>query len=256
LDRDHRTVLGAARLRLKDDEGKKEAAPKKSAKGGFKELVSFVEDWAHNALNKFSMAGELHELRGFIPRDFPIDEPLTKEGRTALLNAAENGHLHLCEFLANPGSDNVEPANVSVKERKDHRTALMLAAMNNHTQVVAWLLSKGARVDDKDIHGQFPLMFVAEYCCTAVGATETAKMLLDAKAAVGVKDRRLNTPLHLAASQGGLEVATLLVEHGAVLTGQNINGKTPQEVAAKAGHTDLADYLGELSLSGALASAN
>eukprot|EP00746_Dinoflagellata_sp_MGD_P069116 gnl/MRDRNA2_/MRDRNA2_28345_c0_seq1.p1 gnl/MRDRNA2_/MRDRNA2_28345_c0~~gnl/MRDRNA2_/MRDRNA2_28345_c0_seq1.p1 ORF type:complete len:2680 (+),score=576.91 gnl/MRDRNA2_/MRDRNA2_28345_c0_seq1:800-8041(+) len=252
LDRHQQTVLAAARKRRDAGDGEKETATKKGAKVGWKEIIAFLEDWAHTVLSKAAADDELDVVKAFMPRDFPLDEPLTKDGRTVLLTAAQNGHLRICEFLDNVAGGDVDPINVSVKERKDHRTALMFAASKNDTQICTWLLSKGASVHDKDIHGQFPLMFVAENCKN-MASIETARVLLNAKAAVGSKDRRLNTALHLAAAEGGLEMVTLLAEHGAALTVQNINGKTPAEVAAKAGHTDLGEYLGELALSGSLA---
>lgn len=56
------------------------------------------------------------------------------------------------------------------------------------------------------------------------------------------------TPLHEAASGGYLEIATLLVDHGAKVNLLDRHDQTPLHVAAKNGHAGMVKYLGRKAL--------
>ncbi|PKU65038.1 Ankyrin repeat domain-containing protein 2 [Dendrobium catenatum] len=60
---------------------------------------------------------------------------------------------------------------------------------------------------------------------------ECAKVLLEAGAAVDALDKNKNTALHYAAGHGRKECVELLLENDAAVTLQNLDGKTPIEVA-------------------------
>jgi cytohesin len=59
------------------------------------------------------------------------------DGSTALILAAQNGHLAVVEALLKAGAD-------AARATTDGRTALHLAAQNGHTAVVEALLKAGA----------------------------------------------------------------------------------------------------------------
>ncbi|MQM01099.1 hypothetical protein Taro_033850 [Colocasia esculenta] len=58
-----------------------------------------------------------------------------------------------------------------------------------------------------------------------------AQALLEAGAAVDSLDKNKNTALHYAAGYGRKECVALLLENGAAVTLQNLDGKTPIDVA-------------------------
>ncbi|KAL6953522.1 hypothetical protein U1Q18_046363 [Sarracenia purpurea var. burkii] len=58
-----------------------------------------------------------------------------------------------------------------------------------------------------------------------------AQILLEAGATVDALDKNKNTALHYAAGYGRKECVALLLEHGAAVTLQNLDGKTPIDVA-------------------------
>jgi ankyrin repeat protein len=53
------------------------------------------------------------------------------------------------------------------------------------------------------------------------------------------------TPLHVASTYGYVEVARILIEHGADVTAKAVNGWTPLHEASKRGHIDVAGFLVE-----------
>ncbi|XP_052191970.1 ankyrin repeat domain-containing protein 2B isoform X2 [Diospyros lotus] len=67
----------------------------------------------------------------------------------------------------------------------------------------------------------------------SVGDVEVkcAQVLLEAGALVDALDKNKNTALHYAAGYGRKECVALLLEHGAAVTLQNLDGKTPIDVA-------------------------
>jgi ankyrin repeat protein len=54
-----------------------------------------------------------------------------------------------------------------------------------------------------------------------------------------------STPLHMASTYGHVEVARVLVEHGADMAARNDEGYSPLHVASKNGHVDVARFLVE-----------
>jgi ankyrin repeat protein len=74
-------------------------------------------------------------------------------------------------------------------------------------------------------------------------AKEAVELLLKQKANVNVTDENANTPLHLAAEKGYLEIVELLLKSGANVKAKNTKSNTPLHVAAKNGHIDIVKLL-------------
>uniref|UniRef100_A0A7C8Z9H5 STI1/HOP DP domain-containing protein n=1 Tax=Opuntia streptacantha TaxID=393608 RepID=A0A7C8Z9H5_OPUST len=87
-------------------------------------------------------------------------------------------------------------------------------------------LADGADKDEEDSEGRTALHFACGY-----GEVECARVLLDAGAKVDALDKNKNTALHYAAGYGRKECVALLLENGASVTLQNLDGKTPIDVA-------------------------
>eukprot|EP00746_Dinoflagellata_sp_MGD_P075045 gnl/MRDRNA2_/MRDRNA2_30236_c0_seq1.p1 gnl/MRDRNA2_/MRDRNA2_30236_c0~~gnl/MRDRNA2_/MRDRNA2_30236_c0_seq1.p1 ORF type:complete len:2959 (-),score=667.55 gnl/MRDRNA2_/MRDRNA2_30236_c0_seq1:52-7932(-) len=222
-----------------------------------KDPVKILEAWARDDVRIAAERGDMQGLRVFVPQDLDVDEQLDKDGRTAMSFAAQNGHLEMVKWLGSPQiatkvSEDQGPAKVqrdgaslNLREKKDHRTPLMFAASGAHLQICAWMISMKVNLAEKDIHGKTALHVIAEQC-VASDACDCAKLLLDSQASVAAKDRRLETPIHIACREGGFEMVELLLERGATLTEKNIQGKTPSEVAAASGKTDVAEHLADV----------
>lgn len=122
---------------------------------------------------------------------------------------------------------------------EEKRTALMLAAFNGHTTTVKILLDHGAKLSERDSMGRTALMFAA----TGDNAA-ACEALLTAGADVNATDAGEGfTPLMHAASEGQLEVVTLLLKHNADRDRRDIDGDTAKSFAEQNGHTEVVQAL-------------
>ncbi|KAI3752757.1 hypothetical protein L2E82_24794 [Cichorium intybus] len=80
--------------------------------------------------------------------------------------------------------------------------------------------------DEEDSEGRTALHFACGY-----GEVKCAQILLEAGAKVNALDKNKNTALHYASGYGRKDCVALLLEHGASVTLQNMDGKTPIDVA-------------------------
>ncbi|KAF1869778.1 hypothetical protein Lal_00017355 [Lupinus albus] len=87
-------------------------------------------------------------------------------------------------------------------------------------------LASGSDKDEEDSEGRTALHFSCGY-----GEVKCAQVLLEAGAKVDALDKNKNTALHYAAGYGRKECVALLLENGAAVTLQNLDGKTPIDVA-------------------------
>jgi ankyrin repeat protein len=166
-------------------------------------------------------------------------------------DAAKNGDVKKVKAL-------LETAPKSLNEKDDFgKTPLHLATTGGYKDVVALLLEKGADADIKDNVGRRPLEITTNreiavllqkhtsppfiekggeiLTAAATGNAAMVKSLLDRNPElVRSKTTSLfSTPLHWAAAKGYKEVVVLLLERGAPVNAQDLDGSTPlHEVAA------------------------
>ncbi len=135
-------------------------------------------------------------------------------------------------------------ANYSATDRSGNTPLHMAAATNAH-EVAAKLLQYGAEVNSCNRSLAAPLHFAAWF-----NAEETAKILIDNGAQIDSKDSAGNTPLHIATADDATEtravflphgaccnrignniVINLLIDSGANVLAENIEGHTPLSIA-------------------------
>ena len=141
-------------------------------------------------------------------------------GETPLMTAARTGNAEIVRALIAAGAD------VNATEQSEGQTALMWAAAENHAAVVEVLVEAGANVNARTINHDF--------------------QKLTPKPGNTIMERPLGalTALHLAARQGALEAADVLVRRGAELQAVDpAHNFTPLLTAILNGHYDLAAML-------------
>ncbi|XP_054468147.1 putative palmitoyltransferase ZDHHC13 [Anoplopoma fimbria] len=140
---------------------------------------------------------------------------------TPLHWAIRQGHLPMVIQLMRYGAD---PA---VADGEGYR-ALHLAILFQHMAIAAYLMAKGQEVDGPDCNGQTPLMLAAQ----KIIGPEPTNFLIKNNASVSAVDKvNRNTPLHCAVLAGNVDAAHILLEAGASVDAENINGHTPIDLA-------------------------
>uniref|UniRef100_A0A665V0U1 Palmitoyltransferase n=1 Tax=Echeneis naucrates TaxID=173247 RepID=A0A665V0U1_ECHNA len=140
---------------------------------------------------------------------------------TPLHWAIRQGHLPMVIQLMRYGAD------PSIADGEGYR-ALHLAILFQHMAIAAYLMAKGQEVDGPDCNGQTPLMLAAQ----KIIGPEPTNFLIKNNASVSAVDKvSRNTPLHCAVLAGNVDAAHILLEAGASVDADNINGHTPIDLA-------------------------
>jgi hypothetical protein len=149
-----------------------------------------------------------------------------------LLQAVEFGNVSTVKMLA-------KCTNVSCTiDGYARNTPLIDAADNGNVEVVQVLLESGANLE-----GANEIQRTALHKSASKGHLEVCRLLLASGAKVDPLDWWKETPLHYAARNGHLTVLKLLVGMGADVTMKNEEGQTAGDIARKAGHSDVSDWL-------------
>lgn len=101
---------------------------------------------------------------------------------------------------------------------------LCVAVRHGDVQGVRTCLNAGASADERDQHGWAPLHYGA-----SCGHVEACQALLESSSDLEVQLPDLSTPLMLAAEEGHLDVARLLLNHGAWSEQKDEDGFTALE---------------------------
>ena len=142
------------------------------------------------------------------------------EGETVLMTAARTGSRAVVSLLLARGAD------VNAREQAFGETALMWAAAENHPDIVQQLLEAGADIDLRSVTLEF-----ARFRFNLATMVNT------------VLPRGSLTALMLAARQGALASATVLVDRGAALNLADPDNTSAMVTAIINGHYDVAALL-------------
>eukprot|EP00794_Sanderia_malayensis_P018095 gene18095-19903_t len=134
-------------------------------------------------------------------------------------SAIESANLKQIDILIDSG------LSVNVRDNKG-LSLLHHAALRNQADVVALLLERDADPNCEGPEDQTPLHFSA-----AQGNRMITKLLLEYGANVRAQDRLFRSPLHMCAGNlQSLEVSFILVEHGARIEDNDLEGTRPVDL--------------------------
>ncbi|KAF0920068.1 hypothetical protein E2562_032758 [Oryza meyeriana var. granulata] len=210
-------------------------------------LIQFLKEQKDNSV----MAGVVKEIESMLARGH-LDLPIT------LCFAVTRGDDFLLHQLLKRGLDPNESDN-------DGHTALHIAASKGNEQCVRLLLEYGADPNARDSEGKVPLW---EALCEKHAAV--VQLLVEGGADLSSGDTSLyafiaveesntellndiiryggdvnrarrdgTTALHRAVCDGNVQMAELLLEHGADIDKQDSNGWTPRALADQQGHDEI-----------------
>jgi len=149
-----------------------------------------------------------------------------------LMEASQEGHLELVQYLLVMEADVYQRTSTG-------DSALAFACEGGHTEIVETLVNAGASIDQADKEGRTPLMKAAR-----AGHIDTVRYLLSKGADVNrSSDNNDATILSLVCANGHLELASLLLKHGANPNHLLKDRSNCLIEAAKHGHINIVQLL-------------
>lgn len=193
-------------------------------------VASLDPTWPTRGLPGAVARGDMDQV---IQRLAQRDDPnyADARGRTAVMIAADAGHLAALKLMVEHGGD-LRAHTVSGE------SSLMLAAARGHHDVVDWLLQQGVAIDLQDRSGRTALMLAARGDHGA-----TAEELLGYHAKIELRTEQGYSALMVAAQQGAAKVIPRLLERGASLEHRDRAGATALALAVDGGHVEVAEQL-------------
>jgi len=150
-----------------------------------------------------------------------------QEGMKRLFDP-QQPHLTVWVWIYDPKYPSRVPFEISKVPSRLQATPLHYAAFCGLRDVVEFLVIEHSQ--DVNVPG-FNLKSTALHEASSM---EVAQLLLEHGADVRVGDEYTETPLHRASEMGRAEVVQLLLGHGADVMAQDVHGRTPLHVASSA----------------------
>jgi ankyrin repeat protein len=200
--------------------------------------VRAANNYGATAMSLAAVVGDTQMLQVLLAAGADPESP-NDEGQTALMTVARTGNVASAKLLLRYGAD------LHAKEKWGGQNALMWAAAQQQPEMIRFLLSRGAKVNEraivrdwqrrvtaegrpKDLNrgGLTPLLYAAREGCIAC-----VRELLAGKADLNLADPDGTTPLILALMNLHWDTARYLVEAGADVNLWDFYGQTPLYLA-------------------------
>jgi len=181
--------------------------------------VNALIDGRYLALNFAAQDNYVEFVRYLLSTGAAVDAS-DRDERFALATAVANRNLEVVALLLAAG------ASVKAKDANGN-TALHFAAATGIPVLASLLLKRGAPLEAKNLAGRTPLFFATQYSAltyakeTGEPEAATLRLLILKGAGVDARDAAGMTPLHVAADNGIVPAARVLLEHGADLAARD-----------------------------------
>jgi len=205
--------------------------------------------------------GEIEKVRAMLNTDPRLAQAKDSRGVSAILKAAYFGQKGIVEVLLASGLElsifeaaatgQIERVRALIKKdalltnafSPDGFTPLGLAVFFGHREIVEALLAAGAEVNTPSRES---MKVTPLHSAAAARQVEIARVLIAHGANVNAMQADSGfTPLHEAALNGNLEFARLLLEHGADVNAKMKDGKTPLGFALEQNKSEMVAFLRE-----------
>ncbi|XP_042189743.1 ankyrin repeat and SOCS box protein 9 isoform X2 [Callorhinchus milii] len=143
---------------------------------------------------------------------------VTIDWKTPLYNACCSGSADCVKVLLQNGAKPLEECDLA--------SPIHEAAKRGHTGCVEMLLNHGMEIECNNKYMGTPFYVACEN-----QRMDSVKKLLALGSNVNTA-KNLESPLHVAAKSSNMELATILLEHGARIDSRNADGKRPVELAS------------------------
>jgi ankyrin repeat protein len=190
-----------------------------------------------SSLHDAVIAGDLSKIKSLLEADSTLLESKDKDGNTPLIKACQTMQVAAANYLIDKG------ANVNAKGQLDLTPLLIIRKDNDESfDLIQRLIEKGADVNAKM---SYTFRNFTVFCdLIFAGNVKVAKLLIDHGADINVNDIE-GTPLQMIIfhyNPQKLEIAKLLIESGAKLQ-EFSYGNTELHLAAIKGCTDIIPLL-------------
>ncbi|XP_066258920.1 tyrosine-protein kinase Shark [Euwallacea similis] len=193
---------------------------------GLENLIDFYK--------KTPLAGNGLVLTEFVKGHQPPHQTM-RSGSSNLLHRATNvGNYEIVTRLLQSGYMGCDAKN------QDGKTAAHLAASNGQNDILRKLIDHQVNVNLRDAMGVTPLHYACKY-----NRPLTVKLLITSgKANIQARNTENGeVPLHVAASEGHLEVVKMLLAFHAPIKPRTKKNLVPAQLARKKGHNNCASFL-------------
>jgi ankyrin repeat protein len=170
--------------------------------------------------------------KALIDRNADIDNP-AMWNLSPLAFALEFGRKDIAEMLVDKG------AAVPVEPGPESYRLFFSACSNGSVKLVDRMLEKGFTIGDNQYSRGLPLLAAGGGSAAIVEKLIRLGFDMDRKNELGW------APLHAAAEKGHGPVAAILLSHGAAIDGRTLSGKSAYDIAVSLGKTDVAGLLKE-----------
>ncbi|KAJ5726789.1 hypothetical protein N7493_005816 [Penicillium malachiteum] len=164
--------------------------------------------------------------------------------RTLLHLAAEGGDLGIVKFIFE-NADQSKQSSLMETENIDGDTALLSAADYGHLEIVQYLLNKGAEIKKTSHQDWNALCLAAKNGRIGVVKFLVDHTALGRECISEGTGHDGSTPLMLAVDNGKLDVTSYFIEKGADTTKTDLLGNTLLHLAARISNTDMLEVLFE-----------